>query len=164
MMNPNALLSEQVKIVPGLGPIAPSSSTPLYVSMKGYNKCTVLIQVLNGTTVTGSAIALKQATAVAGTGVKALAFTTARRNIDVTQSGSDLSDFTVSSNTFTTDATNSKQLIYEITIDESMLDIAGGFDVVRADTGNSTNATLSVTYILWPAKYGKSTPPAALVD
>jgi hypothetical protein len=163
MMNPNALLSEQVKIVTGLAPIAPSSSTPAYVSLKGYSKCTIVISVLNGTTVTGSAIALKQATTVAGGGVKALAFSTARRNIDA-DAGDALADFTVSSNTFTTDSTNSKKLVYEITVDESQLDIAGGFDVIRADTGNSTNAVLSVMYYLWPAKFAKATPQSAVLD
>src|SRR5262252_4140163 len=123
MMGPNAFLSEIGKPVMGLAPIAPSSSTPAYISMKGYNKCTVIILALNGTTVTGSAIAMKQATAVAGTGVKALAFSTARRNIDCAAADG-LADFAVSSNTFTMDATNSKQLMYEITIDESMLDLA----------------------------------------
>jgi len=163
MMNPNAFLSEQTKICQGLQPKAPSSDTPNYVSLKGYNKCTILISFANGTTVTGSAIALKQATTIAGGGVKALPFSTARRNIDIS-ANQDLADFTVSSNTFTMDATNSKNGFYEITVDESMLDIAGGFDVIRADTGNTTNQTVSVVYILWPAKYGKSTPPSAVVD
>lgn len=163
MMNPNVLLSEQAKMVNGLFAIVPSGSTPAYVSMKGYNKCTVLLKVSNGTTVTGSAIALKQASAIAGTGVKALAFTTARRNIDLAAADA-LADFAVASNTFTTDSTNSKLLMYEITIDESTLDNANSFDCIRADTGNSTNATVDVTYILWPAKFGKSTPLTAVAD
>jgi hypothetical protein len=163
MMNPNCLLSEQAKIVAGLGPIVPSTSTPDYVSLKGYSKLTALIFVLNTTTVTGSAITLKQATDVSGTSEKALAFSTARRNVDCAAADS-LADFAVSSNTFTTDATNSKQLLYEITVNESDLDNANGFDCVRIGTGNAVNATVAVLYLLWPAKYGKSTPVSAILD
>lgn len=169
MIDSNGLLSEQVKLVMGLAPIVPSGSTPAYVSLKTVEKCTVLILVTNGTTVTGSAIALKQAQAVAGTGVKALPFTAARRNIDTAASDT-LVDFAVASNTFTTDSTNSKFLMYEITIDPTggpagtVMDLANGFDCIRADTGNATNATVCVVYVLWPARYGKGTPPSAVVD
>ena len=55
------------KLVAGLCPILPSTSTPDYVSMKDYGHLTAIILVDNATTVTGSAITLKQATAVAGT-------------------------------------------------------------------------------------------------
>lgn len=163
-MNPNILLAEQAKIVEGLFAVTPSSSTPDYVSLKGYNKCTVIVQAKNGTTVTGSAITLKQATAVAGTSEKELAFATALRNID-TGAADALAEFTVTSNTFTTDNTNSKNLMYVMEINEGQLDIAGGFDCVRAGTGNATNTTVHVTYILWPAKFGKyPAPPSAIVD
>ncbi len=67
-MNLNAKLSEQVKPVLGLIGTVPSSSTPDYVSMKDYNRCQVMILVKNATTVTGSAITLKQATGVAAGG------------------------------------------------------------------------------------------------
>lgn len=163
MMNPNALLTEQAKLVAGLCPIAPSSSVPDYVSLKNYEKCTIVILVDNGATVTGSDITIKQATAVANTGEKALAFTSALRNVDV-GAGDTLSEFTVSSNTFTTDNTDNKNLMYVMDVKATDLDVAGGFDCIRAGTGNSTNAVLSVLYILWPAKYGKSTPPAAITD
>jgi hypothetical protein len=162
-MNPNVLLSEQAKLVTGLAPIVPAGSTPAYVTMKNYPKCTVVILVANGTTVTGSAIAMKQATAVAGSGVKALPFTNVRANLDCAASDA-LVDTAVVSNTFTTATTNSKNLMYEITVDQSALDMANNFDCIRADTGNATNATVSVLYILWPAEYGKSTPTSAVID
>ena len=40
---------------------------PTYVSLKGYRRCQIIIVIADGTTVTGSTITLKQATAVAGT-------------------------------------------------------------------------------------------------
>lgn len=162
-MNPNALLTEMAKLVTGLAPINPSSSTPDYVSMKGYEKCTAIILVDNGATVTGSAITLKQASDVAATGEKALAFTSALRDVD-TGAADALSEFTVSSNTFTTDNTDNKNLMYVIDIPVGSMDLANGFDCVRVGTGNSTNAVLSVLYVLWPAKYQKSTPLTGIVD
>lgn len=163
MMNPNALLLEQAKIVTGLAPIAPSSSTPDYVSLKAHPKCTVVLMVDNGATVTGSAITLKQATAVAGTSEKALAFDKVWANTD-TGAGDTLTETTVSSNTFTTDNTDNKNLLYIMEVDAADLDVAGGFDCIRAGTGNSTNAVCSVLYILWPSSFAKGSIATAVTD
>lgn len=162
-MNPNALLIEQAKIVTGLAAIVPSTSVPDYVSMKYYSKLTVIISVKNATTVTGSAITLKQATAVAGTGEKALSFTKMYANIDAGAADA-LTETAVVSDTFTTNATNSKDLLYVIEVDASALDVAGGFDCVRAGTANATAATVTVLYILWPGRYMKVLSPSAIVD
>lgn len=163
-VNPNVQLAEQVKIVTGLPPSTPSTSTPDYVSLKGYYRCAVVISVLNGTTVTGSAITLKQASAVANTGEKALAFSTMKANTDCAASDA-LTDTTVTSNTFTTGTTNSKQLLYVIDVKDTDLDVANSFDCIRAGTGDAANTTLSVMYYLYPAKFAKSDPrPSAIVD
>lgn len=163
-MNYNALFVEQAKIVEGLFAVVPSSSTPDYVSLKGYSKCTVIISVKNATTVTGSAITMLQATAVAGTGEKAVSFSRAWRNID-TGAADTLAEFAVTSNTFTTDATNSKNLMYVMEVRSDDLDVANGFDCVRAGTANATAATVHVTYILWPPRYsGLGAKPSAIVD
>jgi hypothetical protein len=153
---------DRYDIVEGLKPMTPSSSTPDYVSLKNYEKCTVVIHVANATTVTGSAITIKQATAVAGTGEKALAFTTMKANIDCAASATWVVTAVVS-NTFTTDATNSKNLMYVIEVDPSSLDIAGGFDCFRAGTGNATAAVLDVVYIL-EKKYPGTVQTAAITD
>jgi hypothetical protein len=134
-----------------------------YVSMKNYRRLQIVIDIANGTTVTGSTITLKQATAVAGTGEKALAFTRMLSNIDYGASQV-MTETAVSSNTFTTDATNSKNLRYIIEVDSDMLDTANGFDCVRLDgTGHAATASrgVTVTYILWGAKYSGANP---LVD
>jgi hypothetical protein len=70
------------KLVMALHGIVPSSSSPKWVSLKDYAHVTAMVSFKNATTVTGSAIGLAQATAVAGTGTKALAFTTMWANID----------------------------------------------------------------------------------
>jgi hypothetical protein len=154
MIGINGYLNEQAAIITGLAPITPSTSTPDYVSMKGFSKLTIVILADNATTVTGSAITVKQATDVANSASdeKAVAFTKVWQNID-TGAGAALTETAVVSNTFTTTTVDAKNSIYVIEIDENDLDVAGGFDCVRAGTANATSAVLSVLYILWPAKY-----------
>jgi hypothetical protein len=149
-MNPNALLIEQCKVIlttpPSLG------NNAIYFSLKNYEKVTFVIGARNATTVTGSAITIKQATAIAGTGEKAISFTKAYRNLDLAVN-QQLAEFTVSSDTFTLDTTNSKDLLYVVEIDLSQLDVKNGFDCVKLVPATSVAQTLSVTAILWPGKY-----------
>lgn len=156
-------LVETAKIVQGLAPITPSSSTPDYVSMKDASKLTIIIDVDNGSTVTGAAITLKQATAVAGTGEKELAFTKMWANTD-TGASDTLVETAVTSNTFTTGTTDTKNLQYVIEVDAADLDTDNGFDCVRLGTGDGANMVLSATYILHGQRYPQATPPAAITD
>jgi hypothetical protein len=134
-----------------------------YVSLKNFRKLQIVIDIANGTTVTGSTITLKQATAIAGTGEKALAFTRMLANIDYAAAQT-MTETAVVSNTFTTDTTNSKNLRYIIDVDADSLDVANGFDCVRLDgTGHAATASrgVTVTYILYGARYSGAN---ALVD
>jgi hypothetical protein len=131
-----------------------------YVSLKNFRRATIVIDVANGTATTGSTVTLKQATAVAGTGEKALAFTRMLSNIDLAASQT-LAETAVSSNTFTTDTTSSKNLRYVIEVDAEQLDVANGFDCFRVDgTGyaSTTPRGFSVSYILWGARYSGANP------
>lgn len=165
MISANARLDEQAKKVVGLAPITPSTTVPDYVSLKGYERCSIDIIVDNGATVTGSAITLKQATAVANTGEKALAFSRMLANIDIGATDT-LVETAVTSNTFTTDTTDNKNLHYVIDVQASDLDVAGGFDCIRVGTGNAVNAVTAILYTLYPAKYAKapSPTPSAILD
>lgn len=156
MMVPNALLAERAVIVPALSNTTPSSSTPRRVSLKNFERCTVVISALNASTVTGSAITLKQSTDIAdaNSDEKAVAFTSVLRTLDV-GAGEVLSSAAVASNTFTTDSTNAKELLYIIDVTPEMLDIDNGFDCFRVGTGDGTATTLTVLYIL-ESKYGKA--------
>src|SRR5215470_17759113 len=84
------------------------TASPRYVSMKGYAKIAIEILVKNATTVTGSAITLKQAKTTGGASEKALAFSTIYENLDTENSstGDTLTEAAVSSSTFTTNTTN----------------------------------------------------------
>lgn len=162
MLSPNVRLTEVCKPVPGFTG-TPSTTAGTYFSMKGASRATVFINVTNGSTVTGSAITLTQATAVANTGGKTLGFTRMLANTD-TGAGDTLTETTVSSNTFTTGTTNSKRLLYVLDIKATDLDVDGGFDCVRVNHGDGANTTLSVLVLLHPAKYGKTNPIAAITD
>lgn len=145
-------LIDNAKIVVGLAPVVPSSSTPDYVTMSLHNHFTAIISVKNATTVTGSAITLKQATSAAGGSEKALSFTKMWADTDV-GAGDTLTETTVSSDTFTTGSTNSKDLLYIIEVNAETLDTANGFNWIRVGTGNATAATVSVVYVLSGSRY-----------
>ena len=144
-------LVHKVKILNAYGPAVPSTAVPQYVSLKNYNHLTIVMSVLNATTVTRSAVTVTQATAVAGTAAKALAFTKMWRNIDAAAADA-LAEVAVTSNTFTTDATNSKRLLYIIEVEAESLDVDGGFDCVAVGLANATAATITATYILSGAR------------
>jgi len=162
-MNVNARLPDQCKIVTGFAPGTPSTTTPDYVSLKNYARMSVIICVDNATTVTGSAITLVQASDVSATGAKALAFTKYFANTD-TGAGDTLTETTATSNTFTTDNTNAKNLLYVIDIEADDLDVSNSFDCVRAGTGDAANTVLSVVYVLYGSRYQSPAAVAAITD
>lgn len=157
----NAKLTEQAKVVMGIAPIL-AGGTPDYVSLKGYERMAIILLVDNGAVPTGSAVTLKQATDVAATGEKPLSFTTVDANID-TDATDTLVATAVTSDTFTTDATANKNLMYVLDVTPDMLDIDNNFDCVRLGTGTGVAAIASVAYIL-TAKYPKATPLSAILD
>ena len=150
-------------IVSALPPIVPSSSTPDYVSLKNHSKVTVIITADNATTVTGSAITLKQATAVAGTGEKALAFSFVYQNED-TAASDVLAKTAVTSDTFTTDDTDNKNLIYVIEVDAADLDVDNSFDCFRAGVADGAASTISVVYVLGGSRYNEDVSASAITD
>lgn len=158
----NAKLHEQIKpVVAAAGLLLTSTlGDTKYVSMKGYNRCQIIIVIADGTTVTGSTITLKQATAVAGTGEKALGFKTVWKNVDIA-AGQTLTETAVTNDTFDTQAVNSKISLYIIDIGASDLDVAGGFDCFRVDgTGHAATSPLGsvVLYNLYGARYSGLSP------
>ena len=163
----NSLMLERAKFVTGCAPAALASTAGDgdFVSMKNYRRLTIVISILNGSTVTGTAITLIQATEVAGTTNKALGFTRMWANTD-TGAGDTLTETAVTSNTFTTNTTNAKSLMYVIEITENDLDRDNGYDCVRVDGASAANSVGSVLYILSEPKYvpeGQALP-SAIVD
>ena len=162
MMSVNAHLHEQAKIVLGFPPGAGGSGED-YVSLKGYHRLTIIVVADNATTVTGSAVTLKQALNVAGGTEIALPFDTMWGNVD-TGATDTLVKTTVTSDTFTTDGTDNKNLMYVMEIVPHDLSVSLDYCCVRIDLAAATASTLSVIYILWSAKDKKATPVSAILD
>lgn len=158
-------LIDNHKIVTGIAPIAMATTAgdADYVSLKGYQGISIILNVNNAATVTGCAVTLKQATDVAGTSEKALAFTKMWANTDIAASDT-LTETAVTSNTFTTDTTDNKDLLYVMEIDASELDVANGFDCVRLDGLLMANAVGAVTYILHGARNSSPIAKSAITD
>lgn len=154
---------ESTKIVQALAPQIPSTSTPDRVSLKDYGRVTIIISALNATTVTGSDIALQQSTDVSGAGAKTLAFDKVWLNND-TGASDTLVETAVVSDTFTMDATDSKNLLAVLEINAETLDTNNAFDVIGLTTGDATAQDLDVVYILHDARYKQVTPPSAISD
>lgn len=159
----NSALAENAKTVVALSHTAPSGTTPAYVSMKNYGRCTIIIAGRNTTTVTGSAITLAQATAIAGTNEKALALSSYWANANTAASDA-LVNTAATSNTFTTSSTNSINFVYQIEVKASDLDTTNSFDCVRVATANTVNSTLTVVYILRDPRFADASPPTAVTD
>lgn len=131
----------------------------LYVSMKNYNH--IQVKILTGAWAAGTAaVTMHQATAVAGTGVKALGFSWMWT--DEAADGT-LVKTAVTANTFNLD-TASKQYIIEV--DVTTLDVANGFDclTVKVATPGANADLYSIGYQLSGASYKESTPPSPLID
>jgi hypothetical protein len=132
-----------------------------YISMKNYRKLQIIISIADGTTVTGSTITLKQSTSVTNSlaDEKALTFTRMLASVDYPTTA--LAETAVTSSTFTTQTTNSKDSMYIIDVDADSLDVANGFDCVRVDgTGHAATASRGVVvlYTLYGARYSGITP------
>jgi hypothetical protein len=167
-MNLSTRLDEQITpVVAAAGLLLTSTlGDTTYVSMKGHAGCMIVISIADGTTVTGSTITLKQATAVAGTSEKALGFTRMLANTDYGASKA-LTETAVISNTFTTQTTNSKDSLYVIDVKAEDLDVANGFDCLRLDgTGHAATSSRGVVvlYVLYGKRFSDSTPVQAIAD
>jgi hypothetical protein len=168
MIHPNALFVEQAQIVPAFVPVnlATAANAGDWVSMKNYARCTIVIVAGAGTAPDDIVVTLQQATAVAGTGNKALNFS----RIDVKQ-GADLAtigDFTTVTQTagtsYTEGTSAETQNLWVIEVKAEDLDEANGFDCVQAsiaDVGTAAKVGVAL-YILWGARY--LPPLSAIAD
>ena len=158
-------LVDELKIVTGLAAILPSSSEPDRVALKNYDGFLAIITVNNATTVTGSAITLKQSKDVAGGSGKALAFDKVWQNEDTDSAGGDvLTETAVVSDTFTTDGTDNKDLKYVIDVKTESLDVNNGFNTIRVGTGDATAAIVNIEYLLYNGRYAPVLDDSVITD
>ena len=136
-----------------------AAMTAKYVSLKGYDHITILIQTgawAGGT----AAVTINEATDVSATGAQALAF--AKQWNDVTTSGT-LVETAVTANTFTLGTANK---LYVIEIDAAQLTVDSNYDCLTlAVASPGANADFyGVTYILGGTRFAGATPLSAIAD
>lgn len=166
----NSILVERAQIVPAFLPvdINGAAQTGDWVSLKNFQKCTILLIGAAGSSGTDVTMTVQQATDVSGTGAKALNFT----RIDAKEAASSLTavgQFTTTTqsaaNTYTT--TNNEQLaqVYAVTINAEDMDLDNDFDClnVSVNAGNAAKVMVGL-YILEGAKFGTDPLPSAIAN
>lgn len=159
-------LINNVHLVQGLQPVAVTSVTPDYISMKNYGHLTIVVMLAISSGTDDGALAILQATAVAGTSAKAIP------NLDVVWKNLD-----TATEQFTKDTTScvngaidiggvAKNLIYVFEIDKRDLDVDNSFDCVGCTLADVTNGTASILYVLSEPKWidENATKPISIAD
>lgn len=170
MLSPNARFVEQANIVSGFIPVdlQTGSKDGDYVSLKNYERCTIVFFKEVGTAGDDPTITLQQAQDVAGTAVKDLTFTDIHtKNGTQTTTGLFTHVTQAAAATYTDATTAEVAALWVIDIKAEDLDVANGFDTLRAnvDLAADNSAQLGcLLYILWPARYAKDILPSAIID
>lgn len=141
-----------------------------YVSLENYKHCTIIFVKDPGTAAQDPTLKLYQATAVAGTGAKALSFDTIYRKQAATNLeavGTFTKTTQTAAATYTEGSSGEESLLWVVEIDADQLDVDNGFDCIRADIGSGGSTVGeygTVLYILTEPRYAQATPPSAIVD
>lgn len=159
-----AAFADQAQVVAAVVPVnlgAAANNGP-WVSLKNYERVTVLFVKGAGTAGEDPVLTLEQAQAVGGTGAKALPFT----RLHVKQHASALpATWTevvrAAANTYTNDTLAEELAVIAVDVKGEDLDVDGGFDCIRASVPDvGANAQLGcLLYIGWGARYA---PPLSM--
>ncbi len=176
----NVDLMEQIQIVSAFSPGTDINTDAEgdWVSLKGFDGCVVLFHKAAGTAGDDPSIALNQATAVAGTAVKALTFNHIYHKIGatalsaigtftkvkLTTASADLDLVSVNGVDMLTDV---GETLIAVNVRASDLDVDNNFDCLQLviegdDIGNATLA--AAYYILYNARQAGNPVPSAIVD
>lgn len=166
----NQLLVETAQIVMAIVPVdsQAGANNGDWVSMKGYDRCTILVVKAAGVAGDDPVLTVRQAQDVAGTGAKALNFTRVDAKVGV-QTG--IGQFTTvnqaAGNTYTDTVSAEAQAIFAIEFKSEDLDVNNGFDCLQLsipDTGAAGAQLLTALYVLRGARYGSAPLPSAIGD
>ncbi len=174
-MNANKDFAELVHVVSGVLPVdmAAGANTGDWVSLKGYEKVSVIFFKNIGKAAEDPTITFQQALNVSGGTPLDLDVID---KVYVKQAATNLlttGTFTVATqtaaNTYTEGTAGEKALLWVIDFYADELDIANGYDCFRAtiaDHGTDTPNTPygAVLYLLWPARYGEQAIVSAIID
>jgi hypothetical protein len=156
-------IPENARMIPLLKPAADAAGrTSRYISIKDAARAIIIVYVDQGNAAT-ILLSLLQATAVAGTGSKALAKVVpiwAALDVATTEVPARATDAV----TYTTDAAvKEKAIVFQI--DAALLDVNGGFDCIAISTGASNAANITSAFaILVGNRYAGPSGSSALVD
>ena len=156
-------IPESLKIVEALAPATDAAGrTSDYVSLKNVQRAWILVHLDQGNAAT-VALTPEQATAVAGTGSKALT-----NNIPIWANQDCAASDALARQTddvdFTTSAAVKRKLIILGPIQPASLDVAGGFDCLAILTGASDAANITSATFLLEMRYAGVTTPSVIVD
>lgn len=158
----NRLSPEHIQRYIALEPATDAAGrTSAYFSLKNATRAWFTMSIVQGHA-TPPAITFQQATAVAGTGTKALSSTKkiwASNDVAVTKDPTRQTD----ASGFTPDAALKTKLVI-VEIDLTGLDTANGFDCVAITTGASNVANLTSAVLEIETAYPQATPPTATAN
>lgn len=168
-MGLNNLLVEEMAIVPAIIPVDMSAAANNgdWVSLKNYERCTILFFKAAGTAGDDPVLTLRQATDVSGSNAKALNFTRIDAKVG-TQTG--IAQFTAVSqaaaNTYTDAVSAEAQGLFAIEVKAEELDVNSGFDCVQFQIPDiGTNAQIGCAlYLLRGGKFNGAQAAGAITD
>jgi hypothetical protein len=127
-----------------------------YVSLKGYNRCMILVHIAQGNA-SGGAITVDKATDVAGTGISAGITMKNIRKLEDYVMGTTASTALVAvaaAATLATSATGSGESLYVIDVAAEDLNGASAFDCLKVNLALSNAGNLaSAMYVLYEPRY-----------
>lgn len=145
-----------------LAPAADAAGrTGTYRSLKNALKAYIVVCVNQGNAST-VLLSVLQASAVAGTGSKAITATPIWANQDEAAADGDVAQAAAA--TFTTSAAlKIKRVVFEI-VPEQCMDTVNGFDCITVSTGASNAANITEAHLVVIPSYQQASPPNSLVD
>ena len=141
----NSLLVEEMQIVPAFGPVDLSAAAANgdWVSLKGYDRCTVIVFKGAGTAGDDPTLTLKQAQDVSGTNAKALNFTRIdKKKGTLTAVGTFSTVTQAAANTYLDDSDAEAAALYAIEVKSEELDVNNGSSNLR----NRSSFHISLTF------------------
>lgn len=169
-MGLNNLFVEEAQIVMAIVPVDSQSGANNgdWVSLKNFERCTVVVIKAAGVAGDDPVITLKQASDVSGTGAKALNFTRVDSKVGAqTGIGVFTTNTQAAGNTYTDLVSAEAQGIFAIEVKAEDLDVNNGFDCVQLsipDTGSAGAQLLSAIYILRGGKFNPALGTSAIID
>lgn len=170
MVPGNSLLAERVQVVAAIVPVdlAGAANNGDWVSLKEYQRLSIVVFKAAGTAGEDPIITLQQAQDVSGTGVKALDFTRIDEKVGA-QTG--IGQFTTvtqaAANTYVNTVSAEAQSVFVIDVLPETLDTNNGFDCVRVvipDVGAAAQLGCAL-YLLDGARQAPNgVLPSAIVD